>query len=439
MSESTLIVLMSSLMGPKIMGVITQGNSGNLSFIYDENWTSNETPLSLSMPHVVRRHGDTQVRNFLWGLLPDNEEVLKRIGRDHHVSPRNPFALLSAIGEDCAGAVQFVTPDRLEFVETGGGLTPISTEEIAEDLRSLRETGASSRPARKDGAFSLAGAQPKIALTFMQGKWWVPSGRMATTHILKPPSTSHKGQIENEHFCLQLANTVGLVTSKSEILQFGDEVAIVSTRYDRRVLSEDPPVTTRSHQEDMCQALSLPPEKKYEKDGGPGVVEIMQLLAGSGDPSEDRDRFMQAIAFNFIIKGTDAHAKNYSILHGGQRFRLAPLYDIASVLPYDFDPRELRSSMRIGKYYFYEDIMPRHWEEMARRARYDADAALAHIRNLTAALPDLASDLAKAQGNAGVNHQVIETLVEAIAQRCGALRKIYGAEEAAPPAEGFKL
>ncbi len=435
MSDSTLMVLMPSLMmGPRIMGVITQANSGTLTFTYDENWGPSETPLSLSMPTGIRTHGDIRIRNFLWGLLPDNEEALKRIGRDHHVSPRNPFALLSAIGEDCAGAVQFVTPDRLEFVETGGSLTPISTEEIARDLRSLRETGASSRPARKDGAFSLAGAQPKIALTFLQEKWWVPSGRMATTHILKPPSTSHKGHIENEHFCLQLAESVGLVASKSEVQRFEDEVAIVSTRYDRRIITEVPPVITRFHQEDMCQALSLPPDKKYEKDGGPGVIEIMQVLAGSGEPVEDRDRFMQAIAYNFVIEGTDAHAKNYSILHSGQRFRLAPLYDVASILPYDFNPKELRSSMRIGKYYFYEDIMPRHWEKMARSARYDADTALGHIRNLTAVLPDLASDLLKRQVDDGVNHAVIETLVDAIARRCASLQKIYGSEEAAPPA-----
>jgi hypothetical protein len=46
-------------------------------------------------------------------------------------------------------------------------------------------------------------------------------------------------------------------------------------------------------------------------------------------------RFAGALAFNWLIASTDAHAKNYGLLLAGRQIRLAPLYDIASILPYD--------------------------------------------------------------------------------------------------------
>jgi len=53
---------------------------------------------------------------------------------------------------------------------------------------------------------------------------------------------------------------------------------------------------------------------------------------------------------NWLIAGTDAHAKNYSVLIAPQgRVRLAPLYDIASVLPYPrFDLHKVKLAMKVG-------------------------------------------------------------------------------------------
>lgn len=202
--------------------------------------------------------------------MTDNEETLSAIGREYHVSPRNPFALLSVVGRDCAGAVQFVRPEDLEIVQHDGRLDPITDEDIEAELRSLRVRRGGGKA---NATFSLAGAQPKVAYTRINGRWFQPSGRMATTHILKPRSDSHDGLIENEHFCLQLANRIGwsLVASTSEIERFGDEAAIISTRYDRAVDDKsDMPIVDRIHQEDMCQVLGRLPGLKYQKDGGPG-------------------------------------------------------------------------------------------------------------------------------------------------------------------------
>lgn len=57
------------------------------------------------MPLLIQDHSHAKIEPFLWGLLPDNEQALSRWGQHFQVSPRNPFALLSNVGEDCAGAI----------------------------------------------------------------------------------------------------------------------------------------------------------------------------------------------------------------------------------------------------------------------------------------------------------------------------------------------
>jgi len=161
----------------------------------------------------------------------------------------------------------------------------------------------------------------------------VPSGRVPTTHILKPPTGEFDGHAENEHFCLELGRALGLPVVDSRIMRFQDEVAIVVERYDRVRTAAG---LRRVHQEDICQALAIPPTRKYQNEGGPGIRDIVELLKTySAKAPEDVRTFLDAIAYNWLIAGTDAHAKNYALLIGAQaRIRLAPLYDVASVLPY---------------------------------------------------------------------------------------------------------
>ena len=210
---------------------------GRLTFIYEEDWRAarGATPLSLSMPLAAAEHGHRPVEAFLWNLLPDNEAVLARWAQRFQVSARNPFALLSHVGEDCAGAVQFVRPDRLDAVigEGPSAIEWLDERGVAERLRALRDDHAAWRTPRDTGQFSLAGAQPKTALLWQKGRWGVPSGRMPTTHILKPPTGEFDGHAENEHLCMRLASALGLIAAHSEVRRFEDQIAIVIERYDR--------------------------------------------------------------------------------------------------------------------------------------------------------------------------------------------------------------
>ena len=276
------------------LGSVLYRNS-RLSFTYDESWRQdpNSYPLSLSMPLASAEHGHSSIEPFLWGLLPDNDRVLENWARRFQVSPRNAFRLITNVGEDCAGAVQFVRPERVEPLRTEPTTAEVAwltEDEIAERLRNLRADHSAWRAPTDTGQFSLAGAQPKTALLFENGRWGVPSGRTPTTHILKPPTGEWDGHAENEHFCLSLARSLGLIVPNSSVSRFGDEVAIVIERYDR-VRPADR--WLRVHQEDMCQALGVHPARKYESDGGPGVRKIADFLREySSSPAEDVQSFL---------------------------------------------------------------------------------------------------------------------------------------------------
>lgn len=421
------------------IGVITQDRRGRFNFSYDDAYRrkASAIPLSLSMPLSVADHGDKAVAPYMWGLLPDNDETLAALGRHFGASPRNPFALLSAVGEDLQGAVQMVPPDRLDDLKKREGVTPLSREAIAEGFTELLRDPGAIQFTRSGGQFSLAGAQRKKALYLVNGKWYEPRGRTPTTHILKPPITGLAGQVENEMFCIRLAPRLGLPAPRCWTEKFGDIPVVVIERYDRRRMSGRKllPIDSaggevhRGHQEDCCQALKVMPRDKYQSDGGPGMASIMELLSGSGRPSEDRDRFMRACALNFVIAGTDAHAKNYGLLlSAGGRYRLAPLYDIASWLPYSKDKRKDRLAMSVDGYYHIDRILPRHWEAQARKCGFDADRAVAHIRDLIARTPGEARRLlseCKKEGSATAD---LSKLVTLLVDRCTILATNFGSE-----------
>lgn len=388
--ESSLAVLM----GGRLVAVVFH-RAGTLELTYDDGWRedSDATPLSLSLPLATRVHRDASVRPFLWGLLPDNEQVLDRWGRTYQVSPQNPFALLRHVGEDCAGAAQFVVPERVDAVVTGdGGVEWLDDTGVAARIRLLRNDPTAWHAATT-GQFSLAGAQAKTALHHdpKTGRWGDPWGAIPTTHIVKPAVTGFDDHDLNEHLCLETARGLDLRAAASSIGSFGDERAIVIERYDRvRTTGE---LVARVHQEDMCQALGVAPTNKYENEGGPAAERVATLLRDEVRPRAAADdavlRLADALAFNWIVAGTDAHAKNYSVLLDGRRVRLAPLYDIASALPYDdmYLPK-LRMAMRVGGEYRIERIARRHWGRLAAVVGIDPERLVTRVDGLATQTAD---------------------------------------------------
>ena len=373
-----------------------------------------------------REHGPSVVQAFLWGLLPDNELVLGRWATKFQVSARNAFALISHVGEDCAGAIQFVMPERLDALRSGkeDKVEWLGEPDIAKRLQMLRDDHATWRLPRDTGQFSLAGAQPKTALLLQNKRWGIPCGRIPTTHILKPPTGHFDGHAENEHFCLMLARNLGLPAAQSRVMRFEKEIAIVIERYDRQRLGNE---IVRIHQEDVCQARGIMPTKKYQNEGGPGAADIIELLRTSSTNREaDVNTFIDAIGFNWLIAGTDAHAKNYSLLlGGGPHVRLAPLYDVASILPYDeFDAQKLKLAMKIGGEYKLARIGLRQWQKFARETRFNADELISRLGSMATQLPDEANDArARAQAE-GLDKTIVNRLATRLIERASECERV---------------
>lgn len=424
------------LLDEQEIGTIHQERTGKLRFVYDDEWrnTIDALPLSLSMPLTRAEHGNKEVEAFLWNLLPDREDTLRQIAAEHNVSPRNPFALAGARGEDLQGAVQIVPTARLPHLRKRERITRISDKELCEILHNRQRATGKTHIGEDSGFFSLAGAQAKVAACLVNGRWYEQRGYTPSTHIIKPSVPDLLEQVENEHFCLRLAAAVGLHTVKSDVRTIGDLQTIVIERYDRvrmkgkkRLdLSGSGGRVYRLHQEDMCSALSIHPANKYQHLGGPGMKQVMRLLEGSGAPETDRERFMRACAFNFVIAGIDAHGKNYSaLIEYGGRFRLTPFYDIISALPYDLETYK-RLAMSVGGERKYRQIYPRNWEKAAADCRYDEGKAVAHVREYIDKVPDAAQDVLAACKKAGLREDVISQLTDALTARCKQLRTTYG-------------
>jgi serine/threonine-protein kinase HipA len=389
---------LTAYIGGARVGWFARASSAEIVFTFDDAWRTRarRMELSLSMPKSRREHRGDAPENYLWNLLPDNEGVLQRWGTKFSVSPRNPMALLEHVGMDTAGAVQLSVRDEPEL--TGpGGFEPISEAEIAGHIRQLGvDPDAWLFPGRESGYFSLAGAQSKFALAHVgDGGWTVPTGRAPSTHIVKPGIRGLERGDLNEHLSLAAASLLGLEAADSRVMRFEDETAIVVTRYDRVMRDGE---IVRLHQEDMAQAAGVHPAGKYENQGGPGVEKVIELMRGTRTRGIESsvELFFAATMYNWAILGTDAHAKNYSLLHTEYGIRLAPLYDVATALPYPDvnSPRKVKLPMAYSKHYRDFEIDARHVLDDAARFRLDPQWAYDKARAVIAGIPDAYSQAA---------------------------------------------
>jgi len=421
--------------GGNIMGqVLREPRRNKLLFRYEPAWQSSPDsfPLSLSMPLTASEHRHDVIEPFLWGLLPDNDGVLRRWGTKFQISPKNAFALLSHVGEDCAGGIQFVRSEKVESWKASppkGQVDWLSRTELNERMALLLRDHAATRSGSDLGQFSLAGAQPKIALFYDEGKkrWGIPSGSTPTTHILKPATGAFDGLAENEHFCLRLAQECGFATASSRVEYFGECPVIVVERYDRLAQGNR---VLRIHQEDFCQALGRAPQQKYQNEGGPSASEILTLIRQySSNHAEDEGRFIDALILGWLIGATDAHAKNFSVLIApGAQVRLAPLYDISSALPYpkQVDLRRANLAMKIGGAYRLREIGSRNWEKFAAENKLSPKALQGRIAHLLEELPQKCRVTAGLLRTEGISHPVVDLLVETISARVNQCRKEFG-------------
>ena len=403
------------------VGVLENARNG-LRFAYGEEWQRRDdaTPLSVSMPLTAASHLPRVVEPFCWGLLPDNADVLARWGREFGVSVASPFGLLAALGEDVPGAMQFVREERIDEVSLGmGDVEWLREEEVGALLRAVRRDHTAWLGEGGEGRWSLAGAQAKIALFYDGQRWGRPSGRLATTHILKPAITGLDDHDLNEHICLRAARMLGLRAVTSKVMEFDGERSVVVERYDRE-LDRDGRIV-RIHQEDLCQATGTLPSHKYQSDGGPGPADIVRILRDHmpyRQSEMDVSTFVDALIFNWLIGAPDAHAKNYALLLSGRQVRLAPFFDIASALAYpDFYGPKIKLAMKIGGQYRLSSIGRGAWERLATELRLSPESLIVRARRLAERLPDALSTICANPVMAALDSELPDRLLDQVTVR----------------------
>lgn len=378
----------------RLVGQLRRDISGAISFQYDQLWLKWEfvLPVSLSLPLREQAYSGAPVIAVFDNLLPDNDHLRRQIAARTHAEGTDAYSLLGAIGHDCVGALQFL-PQNIDPGPAGvveGDL--ISSGEIALIIENL---ATAPLGISEDESFriSIAGAQEKTAFLYRDGKWYKPRGTTATTHIFKPSigklpnGVDLTNSVENEYFCLKAIAALGIAVAQPQIMTFGKRTVLVVERFDRRWTADKR--LLRLPQEDCCQALSISPTRKYQSDGGPGIVQILQLLRGSDDPLSDQRSFLKANIAFWLMGATDGHAKNFSVfLQPGGRFRLTPLYDVISAQP-SVDSNKMlwknfRLAMSFGTKPHYEmrQVAPRHFFQTANKAGIGKDVVPSIIQEL---------------------------------------------------------
>ena len=383
----------------RLVGQLRRGPSGAISFRYDTSWVEwgSAIPVSLSLPVREQAYAGEPVIAVFENLLPDNESLRRLVAARVHAEGTDAYSLLSAVGHDCVGALQFLPMDVEPAPAGAMDAVQLTGREIGSLLESLPTVPLG---VTEDASFriSIAGAQEKTALLRWNGRWCKPRGTTATTHIFKPSIGRLPGgvdlssSVENEYLCLKLLQAFGLPAAKAEMSTFAGRRVLVVERFDRLWTADKR--LLRLPQEDCCQALSVPPVRKYQSDGGPGIVEVLRLLGGSDEPAADQRLFLKANLAFWLLGATDGHAKNFSVfLSPGGRFHLAPLYDVLSAQP-NVDAKQIlwkhfRLAMSVGAkpHYQMRQIAPRHFFETAKRSGMGEPVVRSIIDELLAGVP----------------------------------------------------
>jgi len=364
---------------------------------YAQSWlqSENSRPLSLSLPIPLVGNEPLRgerVSHFFENLLPDSAAIRKRLAVRYAAGSDDTFNLLAAIGRDCVGAIQLL-PDNeiLTGVQRIDGEV-LKDEEVAAWLRATVTGGAFHEQLNQaDFRISIAGAQEKTALLWHAGQWMRPLGATPTTHILKLPlglvgnmQADMRTSVYNEWLCLNLMDALGFQVAHADIVKFADHPPVlVVERFDRK-LHASGQWLLRLPQEDFCQVLGVSPHQKYEADGGPGVLQMAQVLSGSENARSDLKTLLASQITFWLLAATDGHAKNFSIhLRAGGRYALTPMYDVLSAWPImgkKGDQLPLQSAklamamMGHNRHYHLAAIMRRHFNHTAARCGWGDDA-----------------------------------------------------------------
>jgi serine/threonine-protein kinase HipA len=399
------------------LGILAQDDSGLVSFRYEQDWhrQPHAVPLSRSLPLQGEAFEGKKARPFFAGILPE-EGPRRRIAAILGISERNDFALLERIGGECAGAVSLV-PETAPPPLLGELNIHVLNDRELEDIV-IELPRCPLLAGKTDLRLSLAGAQDKLPVVIKDSRFALPLGNTASSHIIKPEPDHFPGLATNELICMTLAKQIGLDVPSIEYRLIGNKPCVIVQRFDR--ITAPGGFLTRLHQEDFCQALGFPPEKKYQQEGGPLLRDCIALLRDwSTTPVLDILRFIDGLIFNVLIGNADAHGKNYSLLYDRGERRIAPFYDLVCTVAWP----ELSTTpaMKIGASDTIHNITPAHWQKMAKETNLGWPMIRERLNALSRKTLDALQNLSLQHPS--LDQNMIQTVTETIIRRATLMSK----------------
>lgn len=298
-------------------------NQGIWSFTYTPNWAANGFDLAPGLPRAQGTILDTgtnrPVQWFFDNLLPE-DAARDLLVASAKLPSADAWSLLELYGAESAGAITLLPPG---MQQQPASLRPLTDEQLQARIKALpRQPLAALAPKR----MSLAGAQQKLAIVLMNdGRLFEPEGARASTHILKPDSTSdfYVHSAINEWFCSRVAQEVGLPVP-AVFLRYVPSIVYIIERFDRKISSD---AVKRLHVLDATQLLSLAAGMKFSENGLDALNKVVGLCRAKGPT---RLAIFRWVVFNLLIGNNDAHLKNLSVFAGKDGYSLTPHYDLVS-------------------------------------------------------------------------------------------------------------
>lgn len=364
--------------GDELVGTVH--DTAPLSFTYCTAWLARAEPAQIAaIVPTAQAISSPAVTAFFENLLPEGE-LRRFIASSRHASTL--FALLREVAGDTAGGFVILSAGQRPRAPL---YQPTSWQALAGRLRP--PSAAAMDLQGQQARISLSGAQDKAAIAlFADGVPQLPLGASPSTHILKPDirrlaKVWHSAA--NEAIIMRAAALCGLPTA--EVFYEPHTQACVVKRFDR-ILHPDGTLG-RVMQYDLCQLSTIASDKKYEKEGGPGVADCARLIRHySALPAVDLKSFLSWVFFNLYTGNNDSHAKNLSIYRApGNGVRLAPIYDLMCTRLYPGLSPEF--ALAIGGEVMPGAITQAHVRQMAKEIGVSPAYALSLAQDLAKRIP----------------------------------------------------
>jgi len=361
------------------------------------------------------------VRAWFRHLLPDDAQRVRaaqRLG----MSPGHEFALLGALGQDCQGAFALVVPGREPGLQ--GSPEPVDDATLARLATAL---GAGTPALEFDApGCLLPGARGQFPCVLDGDGVALAAGCGDCAWLARLGYEGLDEAVDNEALCTTLAAELGLPVPATR-RRPGRVPLLLSARLDR-VESADGSVRRR-HVENFGQLAGLHPEQAYEREGGLGIRECVELVRRhSTAPVLDLRALLRWLVYCFLAGIGQAHARHLFLVAMPTGPRLA--FGSGLLSTHVYPGLSERLALSIGGEDRPDWIRLARWLDMARELGVGRRYMLALLEDMATTLPRAAERAVAALGDGARNSKVLPRILRLVANRARQTTIALAAERA---------